>query len=119
MLDLSLLTSALGISLTLILTPLASDMFYEVELLVEDHTETFGTAGAYASAYSLLCCAMGLGTALGPILAGALFEKAGWQATQYVSAVTCLLGSLGVCLYTGQVRRGKKRVRFGGVATAV
>ena len=101
------LTTALGVGLNLILAPLAADIFHEVEILAESHPETFGNGGAYAQAYALLCFAMGLGTALGPIISGVLFEKFGWQTTQNALAVTCLLGSGGAYLYTGPVRRGK------------
>jgi len=109
---LQVLTPASGVGLNLILAPLAADMFHEVEILAESHPETFGNAGAYAQAYSSLCSAVGLGTALGPILAGTLFEKTGWQTTQNALAVVCLLGSVGVYLYTGRVGRGKNTAQF-------
>lgn len=108
-----------GVGLNLVLAPLAADLFYEVEALAEDNSEAFGKAGAYASAYSLLCCAMGLGIAIGPIIAGILVEKTGWQVTQYFLSAVCLLGSLGACLYTGRVARGKKKVRFQGISGAI
>jgi len=107
-LGLQALTPALGVGLNLILAPLAADMFYEVEILAERHPETFGNGGAYAQAYSLLCSAMGLGTALGPILAGILFEKTGWQTTQNALAVICQLGSVGAYVYTGPIGRGRR-----------
>jgi len=116
---LQVLTPASGVGLNLILAPLAADMFHEVEILAESHPETFGNAGAYAQAYSLLCSAMGLGTALGPILAGTLFEKTGWQTTQNALAVVCLLGSVGVYLYTGRVGRGKNTARFERVSVEI
>jgi len=78
-------------------------MFYEVEFLAESHPEAFGNAGACAQAYSLLCSTVGLGTALGPILAGTLFEKTSWQTTQNALGVVCLLSSVGAYLYTGHV----------------
>ena len=108
-----------GIGLNLILAPLAATMFQQVGILAEDHSETFGTVGAYPQAYSMLCCAVGLGTALGPILAGTLFEKASWQATQIVSAVVCFLGSLIAYFFTGRNGVGKKRVRFESITHAI
>ena len=111
-LGLKILTLALGLGLNLILAPLAADMFYEVEILADSHPDTFGAAGAYAQAYSLLCCAIGSGTALGPVLAGALLEGAGWQITQSVLAIVCAFGSLGVFRYTGRVGCARKKVRF-------
>lgn len=112
------LTPALGVGLNLILAPLAADIFHEVEILAECHPETFSNGGAYAQAYSLLCAAMGLGTALGPILAGTLFEKTGWQTTQNALAVIGLLGSVGAYLYTSPIRRGKT-ARIGRVSVGV
>ncbi|KAL8859749.1 MAG: hypothetical protein Q9178_003864 [Gyalolechia marmorata] len=55
-----------GIGLNLIFPSLAADLFYEVDVLAETHSETFGQGGAYAQAYSLLCLALGAGTAFGP-----------------------------------------------------
>ena len=94
-------------------------MFQEVEILAEDNFETFGTVGAYAQAYSMLCSAIGLGTALGPVLAGTLFEKANWQVTQIVLAVVCFLGSLRAYFFTGRNGLGKKRVRFERITHAI
>ena len=94
-------------------------MFQEVEILAEDNPETLGTVGAYAQAYSMLCCVIGLGTALGPILAGTLFEKANWRATQIVLAVVCFIGSLSAYFFTGRRRLGKKRVRFERITQAI
>ena len=53
--------------------------------------------------------AFGLGTALGPILAGALYEKTNWPITVGILAIMCALPSVGVFLYTGEGwRAGKK-----------
>ncbi|KAL9595839.1 MAG: hypothetical protein Q9179_004830 [Wetmoreana sp. 5 TL-2023] len=91
----------IGIGLNLILAPLAADVFAAVDVLTASHPDVFGTTGAYAQAYSLMCGALGLGTALGPILAGSFYEKTNWPITVGFLAILCALPSVGVFLYTG------------------
>ncbi|KAI4288805.1 MAG: hypothetical protein L6R35_001935 [Caloplaca aegaea] len=55
----SLFGTFFGIGLNLILPALLADLFYEVEILAETNSDTFGAGGAYAQAYSLLCAALG------------------------------------------------------------
>lgn len=51
--------------------------------------------------------ALGLGTALGPIIAGAMYENTNWPITMGVLAVLCALPSFGVFFYTGGVIKGE------------
>ncbi|KAL8897753.1 MAG: hypothetical protein Q9207_007048 [Kuettlingeria erythrocarpa] len=98
----SLLTADhIGIGLNLIFPPLAADLFYEVGILTETHAETFGKGGAYAQAYSLLCLALGAGTAFGPIWAGTFYQKTNWPITMATLAGLTALPALGVFIYTG------------------
>ena len=53
-----------------------------------------------------MCGALGLGTALGPIVAGAFYENTNWPITVGVLAIICALPSVGVFLYTGGVENG-------------
>jgi MFS family permease len=69
--------------LPLIISPLAAELFYVVEIL-----ERNGDGTSYAQSYGLFTCAMAGGTMIGPILAGLLKEKFGW------SAMTWALGGL-------------------------
>ncbi|KAL8738688.1 MAG: hypothetical protein Q9181_000572 [Wetmoreana brouardii] len=94
-----------GVGLNLILAPLAADVFATVDALTASRPDVFGKTGAYAQAYSLMCGALGLGTALGPILAGSFYEKTNWPITVGFLAILCALPSVGVFLYTGGGRK--------------
>lgn len=45
--------------------------------------------------------ALGLGTALGPIIAGAMYDNTNWPITMGVLAGMCALPIYGVFFYTG------------------
>lgn len=63
-----------GSTLSLIISPLAADLFHVVETL-----QANGDAAAYAQSYGLFTCAMAAGTLVGPVLAGFLKETFGWN----------------------------------------
>ncbi|KAL8993901.1 MAG: hypothetical protein Q9169_005992 [Polycauliona sp. 2 TL-2023] len=92
-----------GVGLNLIFPSLAADLFYEVDVLAESHSETFGSGGAYAQAYSLLCLALGAGTAFGPIWAGVFYQETNWPITVATLAALTALPAVGVFVYTGGV----------------
>lgn len=83
------------------LAPLAADVFATVDNLVSTYPETFGEKGAYAQAYSLMTAAFGFGAALGPTLAGAMYEKTNWPITMGFLAILTALPIPGVFFYTG------------------
>lgn len=56
-----------------IVSPLAADLFYIVEIL-----EAEGDGAAYAQSYGLFTCALAGGTLGGPVIAGYLKESFGW-----------------------------------------
>ncbi len=68
-------TFCAGIGLSLILAPLAADMFYEVEVLAENNRGTFGQAGAFAQAHSLFDAALGMAVLVGPAGGGLFLEQ--------------------------------------------
>ena len=88
------LTIKIGIGLTCIFTPLAAEMFDAVTLVGKSNQRIFGPAGAYARAYGLFNAVQGLGTILGPVLAGLLYAKAGWTITVLVLAAFCVSGAI-------------------------
>ncbi|KAL8996199.1 MAG: hypothetical protein Q9188_006619 [Gyalolechia gomerana] len=90
-----------SVGLNLILPPLLADLFYEVDILTEIHSDTFGKGGAYAQAYSLMCAALGAGTAFGPIWAGVFYQETNWPITMATLAVLTSLPAVGVYRYTG------------------
>lgn len=76
-------------------------MLYEADILEEKNPEVFGEAGTYVLVYSLLCAALDFATAVGPALSGLIYEQANWAVSMLTLAGICLLGSVGVFLYTG------------------
>ncbi|KAI4171221.1 MAG: hypothetical protein LQ343_004427 [Gyalolechia ehrenbergii] len=96
-----LILKYVGVGLNLILPPLLADLFYEVDILTEIHSDTFGKGGAYAQAYSLMCAALGAGTAFGPIWAGVFYQETNWPITMATLAVLTSLPAVGVYRYTG------------------
>ncbi|KAL8651631.1 MAG: hypothetical protein Q9210_003154 [Variospora velana] len=109
----SLLTAShVGIGLNLILPALLADLFYEVEILAETNSDTFGAGGAYAQAYSLLCAALGAGTAFGPIWAGVFYQETSWPITMLTLAALTCLPAAGVYRYTGGGKHGEKQRRM-------
>lgn len=68
------LTIYIGTTLPFIASPLAADLFYIVEIL-----EAEGDGAAYAQSYGLFTCALAGGTLGGPVIAGYLKEKFGWN----------------------------------------
>ncbi|KAH7321432.1 major facilitator superfamily domain-containing protein [Rhexocercosporidium sp. MPI-PUGE-AT-0058] len=69
------LLAAIGTAASLIISPLAADLFYVIETLVSN-----GDTAAYAQSYGLFTCAMAGGTLVGPVLGGYLKEALGWTA---------------------------------------
>ncbi|KAL8711220.1 MAG: hypothetical protein Q9220_004365 [cf. Caloplaca sp. 1 TL-2023] len=99
-----------GVGLNLVLPPLLADLFHEVDALAQTHSETFGSGGAYAQAYSLLCLALGTGTAIGPIWAGLFYQETNWPITVGTLAVLAALPAAGVYRYTGGAAKENKEV---------
>ena len=53
--------------------------------------------------------ALGLGTALGPILAGSMYENTNWPITVGFLAILCALPSVGVFFFTGGGWKGDSK----------
>ena len=102
---------SVGTGMNLILTPLAADMLYEANIIEEHNADVFGDAGTYALVYSFLCAAFGLATSVGPAWSGFMYEEINWAVAMVSLVVFCLLGGVGVFLYTGGPEAGK-RVRL-------
>ncbi|KAH8674696.1 major facilitator superfamily domain-containing protein [Tricladium varicosporioides] len=92
-----ILLAVLGATLSLIISPLAADLFFVIENL-----EANGEVAAYAQAYSLFTCAMAAGTLGGPVLAGWLKECFGWEVMCWAMGAFVASGSVPVWLYTGR-----------------
>lgn len=68
----------LGITLTLIIAPLAAEVSFVVEEMEKENPRIFGTAGAYGQAFALFNSSMALATIVGPIWCGFIATRFGW-----------------------------------------
>lgn len=114
-----MLTLVTGIGMSLVLAPLAADTFAEVEILAESYPNIYCRKAAYGQAYSLTYCAMGLGTAFGPVLAGVVYERTGWRTMENLLAIICALGGLIIFRSIGRDDSLKKRVRFESLSGSI
>ncbi|KAH9221186.1 major facilitator superfamily domain-containing protein [Leptodontidium sp. 2 PMI_412] len=93
------LLAATGTAASMIISPLAADLFYVIETLVSN-----GDTAAYAQSYGLFTCAMAGGTLVGPLLGGFLKETLGWTAMTWGLGLFVASGAIPIYLYTGQAR---------------
>lgn len=76
----------MGFFFSAVLLPLMVEITDPIERLEREFPGTFGDAGASGQAYGLHSSAWACGTLVGPILAGALIETAGWKVMNLVLA---------------------------------
>ncbi|KAL8921906.1 MAG: hypothetical protein Q9208_005510 [Pyrenodesmia sp. 3 TL-2023] len=79
---------------TMMLCPLAADMFDIVSRVGEERYELVGSGGAFAQAYGLFNAAVALGLMFGPALAGLLYNREGWKVVMWAMAAFCASGVL-------------------------
>lgn len=90
-----------GLSLTLIISPLAADLSFAVDQKELDSPGCFGDAGAYAQAYALFNCSMAAATVVGPLLAGGLNHSFGAGGVSLALAAWCVLAAVPVFFFVG------------------
>jgi len=95
------LLALIGLFLTLIISPLAADLSHAVDALGLARPGIFGAQTAYATAYSLFNMAMAAATVVGPVLAGAIQERAGVRVVAIVLAVWCASAAVPVAVWLG------------------
>jgi len=95
------LLALIGLFLTLIISPLAADLSHAVDALALARPGIFGAQTAYATAYSLFNMAMAAATVVGPVLAGAIQERAGVRVVAMVLAVWCASAAVPVAVWLG------------------
>lgn len=76
-------------------------MFYEIEVLDENHPGAFGQLGAYGQGYSLFGVSLGLSTMAGPAWGGTFLQLTNWQILAGTMAALSVVGSIPVYYYTG------------------
>ncbi|KAL8713672.1 MAG: hypothetical protein Q9220_002198 [cf. Caloplaca sp. 1 TL-2023] len=91
-----------GVGVTMMLSPLAADLFDIVSRMAKEHDSAFGPKGPFAKVYGLFNSALALGIMLGPALAGFVYEKEGWRATVWALAALCASGIVPIVLFTGK-----------------
>jgi MFS family permease len=93
-----------GLGLTLLLTPLAVDVYNKAQVLSRKHPDVFAgrsEADVFALVYALFNSALGVAVMVGPALAGLLYETTGWRITVGILAAVTGLGAGPVWMYTG------------------
>nr|POE59286.1 putative mfs-type transporter c18.02 [Quercus suber] len=91
-----------GLGLTLSVTPLMAEICYAVDAKARRRPPGyFGKYGVYAQAYSLFNAAWALGCTVGPLLAGLINQKAGWNVTTLVLGCVSIATAVPTAIWTG------------------
>ena len=85
-----------GATLTLIISPLAAELSFVVEEMERKDSSIFGRSGAYGQAFALFNCAMASATIFGPMWAGFIATKFGWNVVTWSLAILCASGAVPV-----------------------
>ena len=96
------LLALIGLTLTLILTPMMAEITYAVDAKARRHPPGyFGKNGAYAQAYSLFNMAWAGGCLVGPLLAGLVNQHAGWGVTVLSLGILSVVTAIPTAIWTG------------------
>jgi MFS family permease len=95
------LLSFVGLTLTLVLTPLMAEITHIVTDLERDNPGAFGQTGALAQAYGLFVCSFAGGTVVGPLWAGFVTRKVGWATMWWTLGLLSMLTAIPAVLFTG------------------
>nr|POF05916.1 putative mfs-type transporter c18.02 [Quercus suber] len=91
-----------GLGLTLSVTPLMAEICYAVDAKARRRPPGyFGKYGVYAQAYSLFNAAWAMGCTVGPLLAGLIRQKAGWNVTTLVLGCVSIVTAIPTAIWTG------------------
>ena len=81
------LLAAVGLALTIVMVPILTEMTTVVDAREKAQPGVFGPRGAYARAYGLMNMGWALGAVVGPLVAGAIRQSAGWSTLTWVLAL--------------------------------
>lgn len=98
---LCLLICLIGLSITVISTPIFAEIIHIVNEKERQRPGVFGEAGATAQAYGLWNIAFAAGTIAGPLMAGYVKEYAGWGTMGWSIGALSAAVSIPVFLVTG------------------
>jgi MFS family permease len=106
------LLALVGISLTLVITPMMAEITYAVAAKAAHHPPGhFGKNGAYAQAYSLFNVAWAAGCMIGPLLAGLVNQAHGWGTATLILGLISLATVVPTAIWTGGSIFKKVRAR--------
>ncbi|KAI9791728.1 MAG: hypothetical protein M1816_003538 [Peltula sp. TS41687] len=95
------LLAMIGLSLTLVISPVLAEITYVVEAKEKKHPGIFGSKGAYAQAYGLFNVSFAGGTLVGPLWAGFVEARAGWNTMAWTMGLLCVVSAVPAWLFTG------------------
>ncbi|KAI1178986.1 MFS general substrate transporter [Nemania sp. FL0916] len=105
---LSALLALIGVSLTLVNTPIFTEIVHIVIAKERDRPGIFGPGGATAQAYGLYNVAFAAGSIVGPIFAGFVREHSGWATMGWSLGLLSGSTSIPVFLMTGGWAGGRR-----------
>ena len=109
------LLALVGLSLTLVITPMMAEITYAVAAKAAHHPPGhFGKNGAYAQAYSLFNVAWASGCMIGPLLAGLVNQAHGWGTATLILGCVSLVTVIPTAVWTGGSIFKKVRARKEG-----
>lgn len=73
---------------------MAADLSAVVEEKERADPDAFGPGGAYAQAFALFNCAMAAATLFGPVVAGVLVERYGWEVVSAAMGLFAFSGAI-------------------------
>jgi MFS family permease len=95
------LLGLIGICFDLIITPLMVEITSVIEEKETQQPGIFGARGATAQAYGLFNTAWAMGSLIGPIWAGFVNERSGWQIMTASLAVLSMVSVIPATIWTG------------------
>ncbi|KAI1746628.1 major facilitator superfamily domain-containing protein [Xylaria castorea] len=102
------LLALIGISLTLVNTPIFTEIVHIVIAKEKSQPGIFGPGGVTAQAYGLYNVAFAAGTIAGPLFAGFVRERSGWGTMGWSLGLLSGATSIPVVLITGGWAGGKR-----------
>jgi len=94
------LLTLIGLSLDLCTPPIMVEITSIVEAKERENPGLFGSKGAYAQAYGLFNFAWASGCLIGPIWAGFVNERAGWETMSWTMALLSALTAIPAGMWT-------------------
>ncbi|CAN6609526.1 hypothetical protein TRVA0_004S01332 [Trichomonascus vanleenenianus] len=95
------LLALIGVSFTLIFSPMLGDLSTVVAEIEAQTPGAFGPGRGFGQAYALFNCAFSLGALVGPFVAGAIMEHRGWPMTSLTLGIVSFFTFFPTLFITG------------------